>query len=39
VKLSLFANDKILYLKDPKYPLKKKQLLDLGKEAGYKIND
>jgi hypothetical protein len=40
VKLSLFADSKILYLKDPKDSTKK--LLDLintfGKVIGYKIN-
>jgi hypothetical protein len=40
VKLSLSADDMILYLKDPKNPTKK--LLDLintfGKVAGHKIN-
>jgi hypothetical protein len=40
VKLSLFADDMILYLKDPKNSTKK--LLEIinsfGKTAGYKIN-
>ena len=40
IKLSLFADDMILYLKNPKYPPRK--LLELihefGKVAGYKIN-
>jgi hypothetical protein len=40
VNLSLFADDMILYLRDPKYSIKK--LLEIinsfGKVAGYKIN-
>jgi hypothetical protein len=36
VKISLFADDMILYLRDPKYSTQK--LLDTSKMAGYKIN-
>ena len=40
VKLSLFADDMILYLENPKYSTRKPLELnkEFGKVAGYKIN-
>ena len=40
VKLSLFADDMLLYIEDPKDATRKLQELinELGKVAGYKIN-
>ena len=40
VKLSLFADDMILYMENPKYPTKKTNRLvnELSKVEGYKIN-
>jgi hypothetical protein len=39
VKLSLCANDMILYLKDPKHSTKKLEIINsFSKVAGYKIN-
>ena len=38
VKLSLFADDKILYTENPKDSIRKFQELKFSKVAGYKIN-
>ena len=39
VKLSLFADDMILYMENPKDSTKKLLELEFSKVAGYKIND
>ena len=40
VKLSLFADDMILYIKNPKYSIRKllELISEISKVAGYKIN-